>query len=104
MKLLTCAWAAVRFALSAWPSMRGAPRAANSAMMVTTTSISISVIPLWDCLLLGDFIVYIATSLMPVIASIRLKISVPTIKPITKMISGSKSEVKRRIEVRVSLS
>ncbi len=40
---------------------------------------------------------YIATSLIPVMASSMLKISAPTTIPITKITSGSKSEVKRRM-------
>ena len=39
---------------------------------------------------------------MLVMASIRLKIKVPTIKPITRMIIGSNKDVKRRMAVRVS--
>src|SRR6266851_1132505 len=45
MKELICARAAVTLALSLCLNMRGATSAANSAMMVTTTSISIKVIP-----------------------------------------------------------
>src|SRR5471030_2669951 len=48
--------------------------------------------------------IYTATSLMLVIASNMLKISAPTTMPITRMIMGSKSAVKRLMEARVSFS
>ena len=45
MKELICACASVTRAVSLLRNMRGATSAANSAMIVTTTSISMSVTP-----------------------------------------------------------
>src|ERR1017187_413511 len=47
---------------------------------------------------------YIATSLMLVIASSMLRIRAPIRMPITRMTTGSKMAVKRRMEARVSVS
>ena len=47
---------------------------------------------------------YIATSLMLVIASSILRISAPIRMPITRITTGSKIAVKRRMEARVSVS
>src|SRR5271157_1366688 len=47
---------------------------------------------------------WIATSLMLVIASSMLRIRVPTITPITRITMGSKTEVKRLMAERVSVS
>src|SRR5271166_1292793 len=47
MYALICAFAEARRARSACPSILGSTSAANSAMIVTTTIISISVTPAW---------------------------------------------------------
>src|SRR5205807_1607228 len=47
---------------------------------------------------------HICTSLMLVIASSMLRISEPISTPITKITTGSKMEVKRLMEARVSVS
>jgi hypothetical protein len=103
MNELICALAAVTRALSLCLNITGATSAANSAMIVTTTNISISVIPALR-LFLRSLIFYTATSFMLVIASSILRIRAPTMTPITRITMGSKIAVKRLIESRVSFS
>ena len=86
----------------------GPTSATNSPMIVTTTSISISVTPARR----GAFSIpfrrlrhgYTFTSLMLVIASSILKISAPINMPITRITTGSKIEVNRLMDARVSVS
>ncbi len=95
--------AAVTRAMSARLNIFGATRAENRAMMVTTTIISISVTPRCTASSSRLFVAsHITTSFMLVIASSMLRISAPTMIPMTRIINGSKSAVKRRIAARVS--
>ena len=106
MKELICARAAcLARVVGLLHHASAATSAANSAMMVTTTSISISVTPACASSFLSWYIsFYTATSLMLVIASSMLRINAPTIMPITRITSGSNSEVKRLMAARVSVS
>ena len=105
---------------------------ANRAMMVTTTSISMSVTPRWfrvwrrsgddACCFMAILPLFIlvdlrflkrrrrsvdcqdATSLILAIASSMLKIKVPIMMPITRMMIGSNKAVNFLIASRVSVS